>query len=532
MDFPNAIPAKQIDAKHSDWDCQYAHWERLRKMYEGERTMRLFCSEFLQKRAIEPLDVYNERVQRFSYTNHLKTIIGWYTSALFKQPPDVQVRKIDESTKAVTLLEAGPETEKLSAFQNDADGKGTDFITWWANSIQAKLLLYGSMYVLFDLPVAPAFQSAAQQNEVNALQPHLVAYSPQDVINWQFDEQGQLQWLIIKLRARTQDSPLDPIQLSDRWFWFTTTEIAVYEYIFPASDSDTTVATNKDYPDNAKAVLLQGYPRDHALSDQEKVPVFAERLDEAYHLGTDIVSPLLRLLNIENSHDWALEQSNLATLIIYSDDPPQTIRVSEASFIQLKSKDRAGFLEQSGHAFVASQSRIGEVREEVYRLAHLVQQGRSSSATAAAQSGIAKEADLMPARDVLSALGDQARRSIKRILQFAADRMDLSSRVDVQGLDFPDRSESLELENLERALATVDISASPILERAIAKKVARIMIPDATQELIQSVDKEIDTNPTPSQAEQQRQQLQADARQKQLSQMLNNSSLRDAAEAA
>ena len=530
-DFPPTLQVRTIDARHPDWNCNYQHWERLRKLYEGAKTMQVFCTEFLWKRAVEALDVYNERVQRFSYTNHLKSIISWYTSALFKQPPDIQIRKLDEAGNP-TLIEAGPEKDKLADFLNDADGKGTDFITWWSSCVQAKLLVYGTQYVLFDLPVSPQFRSAAQQNSANALQPHLVAYAPQDIINWQFDEQGALNWIIIKLRARTQNSPLDKVQLSDRWYWFTTDEIAVYEYTFQQGETGTVIEEgDKRYPDNAIATLVDGYPRAHALSDQGRVPVFVEQLEQNIRIGDDIVSPLIRLVNLENSHDWALEQSNLAVPVVFSDAAPESLRISESTFLQLKPGDKIQFLEQSGHAFQASGGRIGETREEVYRLAHLIQQGRSSNATAAAQSGIAKEADLTPARDVLSALGDLARRSIKRVVQCACDRMQIDVQVDVQGLDFPDRSESIELENLQRAMATFDIGASPTLERALSKRVARIMVPDATPELLTQIDTEFDNNPTPSEAEQQQQQQQSDQRLRQLAQAINNKSLFDAANA-
>jgi hypothetical protein len=120
----------------------------------------------------------------------------------------------------------------------------------------------------------------------------------------------------------------------------------------------------------------------HSLSDQNLVPVFKQQLHADHWIADRIASPLSRLMNIENSYDWALEQTNLAVLVIFSDSEVNTVKRSETGFIQLGQEDKAVFLEQSGHAFEASQKRIMELREEIYRLSYLVAQGRSSSAAA------------------------------------------------------------------------------------------------------------------------------------------------------
>jgi hypothetical protein len=532
VDFPPLISVAKIDAKHSVWSAKYPYWERLRKLYEGGQTMTQCSREFLKQRSMEPNDVYSDRIERFSYINHLGNIAGWYVSALFKDPPSTVLRTQGDNGTTALLEGDTPETQQLTAWQDDCDSAGTALTHFWAKNVESKVLVYGECYVLFDLPVSPVLPSKAAQMETGALRPHLVSYGPQDVINWQCDERGNLQWLILKLRAVTQDDPFQPEEIAHRWYVFTQTQVATYEFVIPAKDGkpEITIADGvESYTPSAEANLLSVSP--HALSDQGVLPIFKQCIDPIHWIADRVASPLVKLLNIENAHEWGLEQTNLAQLVLYTDTDIPKVTRGEATFLKLGKDDKASYLEQTGTAFDASSRRINELREEIYRLAYLVAQGRSSSASATAQSGISKEQDMLPARDVLSALGDQARTGIQRLLQCAADRMDLKVEVDVQGLDFLDRAELAELEVLERATTIVDIQ-SPRLEKELAKRISRIMIPDANREVFEEIDEEIESNPTASEQEQQQQQLLLSAKLSQASKLADPKAFKDVADAA
>ena len=516
MPLPTSLPCKVLDKKHEEWVFHYPFWEALRKLAEGGQVMYQSAGQFLFPRSMEPSDVYRDRLSRFVYTNHFGNIKGWYTSALFKQSPSVILRNTTAAGDSA-IVGDGPIMQQLAAFQDDCDRAGRSLVQFWSEFVQPTLLTYRRAFVLFDLPASNTqLPSKQAQREAGALRPHLVAYSPQDVINWQTDEQGNLLWIVLKLRSRTQDSLSDPVVISDRWYFFDRKQVSVYTYQLnedqatrsPGLLSDalglTGTLASSPYDDNQVATLEPGYPRAHALADQNMVPVFRQSLHPDQWIGQRISSPLLRLLNLENAHDWALEQSNLATLVVFTDRELDKVQRGEAYYLQLAPGDKLEYAEQSGKAFEASQRRIGELREEIYRLAYLVAQGRSSSASASMQSGYSKEQDMLPARDVLSTMGEQCRGAFQQILQAAADRMELNVDVSVQGFDFLDRADVTELEVIQKAESIMEIN-SPTREREIAKRVVRIQLPDANRETIQTIDKEIDTAPTPSEQQQQQQ---------------------------
>lgn len=530
MDFPATIPVAKINGKHAEWLASHIYWDRLRKLNKGGQLIQQFAEEFLHQRAMEPGDVYANRIANFSYTNHLANILGWYGSALFKQAPSIGLRDSESDTQ---IPEGDQREKQLNQFVDNCDGKGTKLSDFWQKAVTPNCLLYKKSYILFDLPVAPEFRSKAEQDAAGALVPHLVAYAPQDLINWQVDENDEFQWAIIKLRATTQDSPFDKVQVADRWYIYTRDQVAAYEFIFPEKDTSeqNQIFSEKDYGENVPARLLDGYPRPHSLADEGIVPIFKETIHEDHWIGDRIALPLEKLLNLENAHDWSLEQANLAQLVIYSASQIDTVSRGEAHFLQLGQGDKAEYLEPSGRTIKASQDRINELREDVYRLANLVAQGRSSSASAAMQSGYSKEQDMLPARDKLAGLGDQTRGAMEHILQTVAKRMSLPVTVNIQGFNFGDRSDVVDLEVFEKADGIMEIN-SPTAERETAKRILRIKFPDASRELLAKMDQEIDENPTPTEAQQQQQEQAVSQRLAQQAKLSSPRLFEDAVQAA
>jgi hypothetical protein len=512
-DFPATLPVKQIDAKHPHWQVLYTHWEKLRMLYEGGQTMHAHAELFLHRRAMEANDVYADRRSHFAYVNHFGGITGWYISALFKDPPTVLLRsKSKASVKAGTpapdtiLDDDSTQAMAMASFEDDCDGTGRSLEQFWMQDVEPKVLTYGEAYILFDLPLtADEAISLQAQKETNALRPFLLSYAPQDLINWSNDERGNSNWMNLKVRVTTQAQVTDKVSVAYRWYVFTTAVVACYEYVLPLKPDGTieirmTADGMESYPDGVVANLISVGP--HSLSDQGIVPIFKQQVHKDHWLGDRIASPLMRLINLENTHDWSLQQTNLPLLVVFSDQEIDKIVRAEAAFLQLAPTDKIMFLEQSGEGFKASQDRISELREEIFRLCYLVQQGRSSSATAAAQSGVAKEADMLPARDVLSALGGQVRLAMQRIEQCAADRMGLDIEVDIQGMDFLDRTEMVGLEVIEKVDSISQIN-SPTYERERDKILVEEAMPNMNREMKATIFKQIDSNPTPTEAAQQ-----------------------------
>lgn len=530
MPFSNTVPVKSIDAKHVEWRSTYQYWERLRKLYEGGHILKQSADEFLPKRSMEPVDQYADRIARFEAPDHLGNIVGYYVAALYKNPPDVTMRKHGVTGEGAILKADSSDVEELNKFSDNVDANGHSILKFFRESVCPKLLVYKKAYVLFDLPTSELFPSLAQQKQAGALVPYLISYCPQDVINWQTNPVGALDWIVIKLRQLKQDQVFDTPKYSDLWYLYDRSGVAVYRYDWPDTNEKGAPWSNgmpdfSSYPTNAVATLQRTGP--HALTDKNQVPVFVQELAAEHWLGNRLASPLNRLIAKENEYDWSLEQSALAFLIVFSNREFNTIKRSEVGFLQLDPTDKAEYLVPDSAAYDHLQKRVIELREEVYRLAYLVTQGRSSSASASMQSGYSKEQDMLPARDVLSALGDQAREALQQILQEAADCMGLEVDVDVQGLNFSDRTDMISLEVMERVETVMPIQ-SPRYEKEVQKRLVRESLPDLNREVLGQIDGEIDTNPTPSEQAQEQQEQQASMRLKQLAANTTSKAFADA----
>jgi hypothetical protein len=194
-------------------------------------------------------------------------------------------------------------------------------------------------------------------------------------------------------------------------------------------------------------------------------------------------------LNQDNTYAWALFMANLPVPFVKGDwehDP----KVSETAIIQLAENGEFGWAEPAGTSFEHSAARIATLREEIYRQMYLVAQARSTAATPAAASGLSKQMDMAPTRDVLRGLGDILRGQMRAVLEDVAAARGEEVRVEVRGFDFADEEVGDELARAEAIEALRIPSAT--LRREMQKRVARAVLRDAAPETLAAVEREID----------------------------------------
>jgi len=359
-----------------------------------------------------------------------------------------------------------------------------------------------------------------QQKDGGLLNPFLVRYTPRDVINWETDAYGNLEWIEIKIRVQEQEFLGDAVVM-DYWYFFDRQEVALYERAVKTSDNVAASPGVGAPAAEEMAQLAAGYPRKHATADQNRVPIRVVELREGLWLANRVYLPLVNHLNQDNAFDFGLFQSNLPQLVITDGEQGRYIEPvvqSVVGYHQLPFGATMEFLEPEGKSFGASQARIDNLEERIYKSCYLTDQARTNKSTPAAQSGISKQMDKMPSRDALSGVGKVIRGSQQAIYQDVLGIAGFETIApDIRGLDFSDKATADDMALIEQS--TVIPVNSTLFEREIAKKNIRLALPDANSETIDAIDEEIDTNPTPSevQAEQQEAQRQASIQQFQAS---------------
>ena len=463
-------------------------------LYEGGQKLKNFGSNLLLKRPKEVYDVYQERYRRLTYEDILANCVRWYIAKLFATEA-----KIDAKT----------EDARFAAFLQDCDRAGTTFATFARNLFEC-MMLYQAAFVLIDKPQPDADKPPATRADEQAQdldKPYLVLYQPQQAINWQVDDYGNLDWVIFKAYSERQDDPLGASNRSVNWYVFDKTTYRHYRYDVKESNAAGAVPAMTDpekWATEADSATLIAGPSPHALAKQNRVPVRVCQFPSSLWFSNACFLQLCEHLDFLNAYAWKLFMSCYAQLVIYSDAEIKGQTLSEVAFLKLGEKDRAEYLEPDGKSFTECANYLERLRMEIYRSFHLQAQAKTSTATADGASGYSKEQDMAPAVDMLNAFGDQMRADQQLILldykQAAGLPADADSEPDVNGYRFESKPA---LQEIALAQSVIDLGLtdkSPTLEQVLDMRVAQAIIDGENEETKSKVTAEIEAAPTRKEA--------------------------------
>lgn len=472
------VPVKKLDEQHPEFASRFEAWVDLSLLYEGGSYLKARCERVLKKRPREDEEVFAARMDRFTYQNILGTGLGWYGAAMFDTTPEI-------------FFNGKNDTKYYSEFLDNCDGIGTGFVDFWKKTFQF-LLTYGGAWVLTDLKAlengeAPPI-SLEDERSRGLLDPHLVVYTPLNVINWRTDERGELRWVVIKTEVEDMEF-LGKKEIVTTWYYYDREEYRVYE----DRRSPEEMTTIRQGDSGRVATLLRSGK--HALATKKRVPVRKVTLTEGLWLANRAYLLLIDHLNQDNTLAWSLFMSNLAIPVIIGDVDATNNTYSENGYLQFPSGTEYQWSEPEGKSFDQSAKRVDSLREEAFRSLHLQAQGRSMHATPAMQSGRSKQLDYAPSKQILVGMGDDVRRHMQAVLCDVRDaRNDSGIEPDVRGFTF---HEDMTTEEVFAVNSVLSIKIpSEKFEKYLYKKVAKAWMVDANRDELDSVYKEIDAGPT------------------------------------
>src|SRR5215469_15912976 len=214
-----------IDREHPDYVARKAMWKRYRDLYIGGDQMRINAQDYLIRRQREPGDVYAERLNRVFYQNYIGSIVDWYSATLFRDEPLLTFEGPNEAGKAF-----------FCALVEDIDQKGTQLGDFFRRQFM-EALITGASYVLVDFPRVPVkFGTRGEEDALGASRAYLVDYAADDLINWNLDERGSFDWVVLRTRSLKQDRVEDASwRIETRWLYYDRQTFRIY-----ASPGDST----------------------------------------------------------------------------------------------------------------------------------------------------------------------------------------------------------------------------------------------------------------------------------------------------
>jgi hypothetical protein len=452
---------QNINREHPEYAARKAMWRQYQDLYAGGDKFRRNAGDYLSRRQREPQQVYYERLSRVFYENYIGSIVDWYAATLMRREPMLLFEGTDEGAKRFygTLAE-------------NCDLRGTSLAGFFRKQL-VQTLVCGASYTVVDFPRAdgPAL-TRAEEDASGRSRAYLVDYSPEEVINWNYDRSGGLDWVVIRTTCLRQSQVTDAKwETETRWLYYDRENFQIYRKAGEGS-----------------MVELMDEGR-HGLAELRRVPVFETTVSEGLWLMNKAALLQLEHFNKSNALSWALTMGLFAMPVVYSDRQWSEM-VGESYYIQLGSGDRFGWTEPEGKVYQIAADNLVRLKDEIYRVCYLMSQ--AGSANGWQQSGLSKQRDFTVTNEVLKAYGDTIKDSIKQVLgAIAAARQDAVS-LEVTGLDEFDIDDfSNELDDAKKLLELG--VGSETLKKQIFKKLAFKYLCDASQELKNRVADEIES---------------------------------------
>lgn len=489
---PGTMRISILNRKHQEYIFYYKAWEMLDMLYKGGVVLQNNVDKFLIRRPKELYDVFYERGRRLTYQDILQSCISWHLSKLFQTQPIVDFKC--------------PGDPVFSEFLEDCDLAGRTF-SHFSSDMMEKMMLFGRTFVLIDKPNPKGrlnIVTRLDERNAGADRPYTLLFDPRNVINWSKDRFGNLNWVVIKTLEMEQETPISDVSVCVNWWCFDRTTFKQYQYRVPKElqDQNTDVYFNSDFTptgSNTDALARLVDQGEHALSHVNKVPIIMSQLPVHLWHAMRAYLHLLEHVDAINGHSWKLFMSNLPQLVVYTENEVSGKTLSETGMIQLGPNDKIEWLEPKGSSFQESRLHINSTKQEIFRAFHLQAQARDASATADGASGYSKEVEMMPAIDVINALGDVLRGQMQRVCcaakEAAVEQVTEADRPDVSGFNFETKPTLRNIEKYTIAGTAGILKKSPTLERTVAVDIAMDMVDGKNDSLRETITNEIMTAP-------------------------------------
>jgi len=176
--------------QHPEYEFMLPRWVFYLNSYEGGEDY-VSNTEYLFTHARETVEDRNYRLHRAVYYNYCRSIIDVYVSHLFK-------KEVIRESRDTGYHE----------FLRDIDLRGNSVDSFMAGFVAPMALVFGTVYVLVDLPVVEDKLGSSYDESQRGIRPYANLVLPMDLVDWELDRFGQFNWVKIREAVPPQLSPL------------------------------------------------------------------------------------------------------------------------------------------------------------------------------------------------------------------------------------------------------------------------------------------------------------------------------------
>lgn len=383
---------KTLRQTHPSYDAE--RWDELEALSKGGRLFHSKIRHFLPQNAVEPHEIYQQRVKQAHYHSYTAAIanlyVGWLFAADFTVKPHSKAaaKEIDETDDFYGL------------FQEDV-GDETTFSAFTRERFR-EALTTGKSHFLIQLPSDDGEVPADKKEWEDRMlgRAALKNLDNSEVLDWEVDDKGRFEWVIVHCKdtvrrswAGTRDTVIE------QWRIYDDTNVTTFKIEY---------AKNKPPSDEEEVTDVSSAP--HGFS---RVPVMTLTMPEQLCIGEQTRDPQIEHFRLDNALSWLIRRTCYAQPVFNLADGDTIPTMGTGYGIALGVDDKFGWTSPPMAPFDVLQKNVEAKRDEIFRVTHTMAQSVDNNAETVGRSAASKEIDAAATRIMLQAYGSYVSKTIE-----------------------------------------------------------------------------------------------------------------------
>lgn len=383
---------KELRATNPDYDEE--RWEELDALGKGGKLFHSKIHDFLPQNAVEPPQIYAQRVSQahyHSYTGAITSLyVGWLFAADFALKPHVR-----------GTSDAIENPDKFYGLFQENIGDETTFSAFSRERFREALTV-GKSHWLIELPPNNGDVPETKKDwDARGLGMATLKPVPiSSMLDWEKDDNNQLKWCIL----HTQD------QRRETW----------------SGNRDTVVETWRCYDAENVTEFMISYPAGRPPSEEDdispadvaphgfkRVPIMTLCLPESLCIGEQTRDPQLEHFRLDNALSWLIRRTCYAQPVFNLADGDTIPTMGTGYGIALGVDDKFGWTSPPAAPFDILQKNVEAKRDEIFRVTHTMAQSVDNNAETVGRSADSKEIDAAATRIMLQEYGTHVAHAIE-----------------------------------------------------------------------------------------------------------------------
>ncbi len=414
-----------LNQKHPDYNP--TDIERKRLLYAGGDDIIKEAAMFIPRNLGEHPDAYEARLSCSSYVNYMAAIIDDVAANLFSKELSVLPCVSDEKEVETEEL---PDEAFYKEFADDADLSGNSFDFVLKRTFRQGMNT-GVGYVGLDFPKTEMVPTnLAEEEEMGAARAYTYEIDEMSVINWELDDLGNYNWLILRKEFPIQTSPFAEREFKKIQFkvW-TRNENVIKWQLF-----EVVCKLNGQPADRSEVPLV-----DSGTTSFKKIPVLRFCVSRGLWIGNKIGTMVADHFRMRSSLFYGQNRSMYAMpffkqgpeydsggdLSVIAEDSSRGNKIASKfasrGFAVIGPTDELGFAEPSGSCYELINTELKEHVDEIYRTVNQMAQSVTATSSGSARSGTSKMADNQSMERLLAEYGALLRKFATEIYDCIAE---------------------------------------------------------------------------------------------------------------